>query len=432
MKHHSDTIQADVYERLKWLTFFRLVFSSLLLGSTVILQIDKESSLFAHPFLAVYGLASFIFSLSAIYAWLLKHARKYVALAYVQIALDTLIVTLIIYITGGYSSIFSFLYLLVVIYSSILLSRRGSLAMAILCALQYGVMVAFEYLGALQPMIVENAALAMNYDGKQVAYKIIMILFACVAVSLLSSFLSEQTKKTTHELRTMETHVKRVEKMAAVGEMAAGLAHEIKNPLASLSGSIQLLQEEMHENSEQRKLMQIVLREADRLSLLVSNFLLFARPPSGAPVPIELERALADTITLFEKDAKCSQTIKIKSKLVPGIWVEMDPMHFQQVLWNLLLNAAEAIEGEGVITIKMDPEPKVHTRVWISDTGGGIPRNQLKSIFDPFFTTKPHGTGLGLPIVHSILDSYGYRLDVESEVDAGTTVTLYLKRFEVA
>lgn len=384
----------------------------------------------ANPLLAVYGLAVVIFLLSAIYAWLLKRTTQYLSLAYVQIALDTVIVSLIIYITGGYSSIFSFLYLLVVIYSSILLSRRDSFIMAILCGFQYAVIVVLEHMGVMQPMITGNAALAFHYDIKQVTYKIIMILFACVMVSLLSSFLSEQTKKTTHELRTMETHVKRVEKMAAVGQMAAGLAHEIKNPLASLSGSIQLLQDDLRGDPEQTKLMNIVLREADRLSSLVSNFLMFARPSSGEPVPIELEKALGETMTLFEKDAKCSNKIKLRSDLVTGIWIEMDPMHFQQVLWNLLLNAAEAIEGEGYITVKMDPDPKAFTKVWISDTGCGIPSSKLKSIFDPFFTTKPHGTGLGLPIVHSILESYGYRLDVESNVDMGSTFTMHLKRIE--
>ncbi len=430
MNHPSFSLQPDLYDRLKWLTFFRLIFSSLLLGSTVVLQIDENSSLLARPFIAIYGLTAAIFLLSGIYAWVLRSITQYQLLAYIQIVLDTLIVSLIIYITGGFSSIFSFLYLLVLIYASILVPRRASFVMAALCGLQYGGMVAMEHIGVMQPLIVKNATLAINFSSKQVAYKIIMILFACIAVSMLSSYLAEQANRTKHELMTMETHVKRVEKMAAVGEMAAGLAHEIKNPLASLSGSIQLLQEEMHGDAALRKLMNIVIREADRLSSLVSNFLLFARPPAGQPVLFDLEKALAETVSLFEKDAKCSNKINVRLETVHGVRVEMDPMQFRQVLWNLLLNAAEAIDGEGDIAIKMDSEPKAFTRVWIRDTGSGISSRHLKSIFDPFYTTKPHGTGLGLPIVHSILESYGFRLDVESQVDVGTTFTLYLKCFE--
>ncbi len=257
-------------------------------------------------------------------------------------------------------------------------------------------------------------------------YKIMIIMVACFAVAFLSSLLAEQARKTKKELVALEQHVKRVEKMAAIGEMGAGLAHEIKNPLASLAGSIQLLKNDSNSNPDQDKLMQIILREADRLSTLVSNFLLFAKPPASRLKSIELDKVLLETIELFEKDNTCTGRISINKQISSGIRIEMDPVHLRQVLWNLLINAAEAIEGSGSIDIKLYFDKNKYACIEISDNGSGMSDKIMKSIFDPFFTTKKSGTGLGLSIVHSILESYDSRLDVESRENSGTNFTLKL------
>ncbi|MDH3344909.1 MAG: ATP-binding protein, partial [Desulfobacteraceae bacterium] len=114
--------------------------------------------------------------------------------------------------------------------------------------------------------------------------------------------------------------------------------------------------------------------------------------------------------------------------ITPNIWVEMDPVHLRQVMWNLLLNAAEAIEGEGLIKVKTYPQKLNYACVEVSDNGIGMTKKQIQSIFDPFFTTKPNGTGLGLSIVHSILESYNTWLDVVSKVGEGTKFTWKLNR----
>jgi two-component system sensor histidine kinase PilS (NtrC family) len=251
---------------------------------------------------------------------------------------------------------------------------------------------------------------------------------ACFAVAFLSSLLSEQTRKTKQELRTMKGHVKRVENMAAIGEMAAGLAHEIKNPLAALTGSIQLLKEDMRYNSDHARLMQIILREADRLSSLASNFLFYARPPAGKVESIDLSRAVLEIVELFEIDGSNNGRVKTTQNVSSNVWITMDPGHLHQVLWNLLLNAAEAIEGEGKIGIELFPTKTKYACVKITDNGCGISPQTLKTIFDPFFTTKPNGTGLGLSIVHRILEANDAWLNVESQLDKGTTITLHFKQ----
>jgi two-component system, NtrC family, sensor histidine kinase HydH len=420
----------DMRFRLKWLMLARVLFTTLLLGSTIVLQLGFAASPLAPGMLVLYGLIVSIFFLSFLYTLLLGRVANVVAFAYVQIGLDTVIVSLVIYVTGNYSSIFSFLYLVVIIYSSMLLYRRGSMIISLLCSAQYTFLVISEYRGVLKPFEIEDGLAAGNGDLNQVFYKILITIFGCFAVAFLSSLLAEQARKSRKELWAMEDQVRRVEKMAAVGEMAAGLAHEIKNPLASMTGSIQILRDGVHLDPDHARLMHIVLREADRLSSLVNNFLLFARPPAGKIERIELDKAVAETVELFERDANCRGRISIQKDFKTGLFVDMDQVHLRQVLWNLLLNASEAINGSGTIAVRLYPTKPHRACIEVTDDGCGMSNDTIKSIFDPFFTTKPNGTGLGLSIVHSIIESYDSRLEVGSRQGDGTTFSFRLKRID--
>jgi signal transduction histidine kinase len=420
--------ETELLIRLRWLMFFRVLFCSFLLVSTIILQLTKGDPELTPARIILYALIVGIFGLSLIYPLLAPYLRGEVQFAYLQIGIDTFLVTVILYLTGSFTTIFSFLYLVVIIYASMLLERKGTMVIAGLCSIQFAIMVTSEYFGLLTPFGFEKGYLAANFKVNQIAFKVIITTLACFAVAFLSSLLSEQTRKTKKELRAMEHHVKRVEKMATIGEIAAGLAHEIKNPLASLSGSIQLLKEDLRWDSDQERLMQIILREADRLSSLVNNFLLYARPPAGKIEPIDLEKVLNETAELFEKDASNGSRVSIVRRLCPDVWIAMDSMHLRQILWNLLLNASEAINGNGVIRIEVNPLRGREVAVQIVDNGCGMSEETIRSIFDPFFTTKPNGTGLGLSIVHSIVEAYGCWLDVHSELGQGTTFTLKFKQ----
>ncbi len=422
--------EGELRKKLKWLMLFRILFSTLLLGSSIIMQLGESPPPLGSPLIFLYGIIVLIFFLSVIYALGLYHIKRHLVFAYVQLIIDTTVVTAILFVTGSFSSIFSFLYLVIIIYSSILLPKRGTLVIAALCSIQFGIMVDLEYYGVIYPFSENDGLLASVYTGSQVFYKILITMIACFAVALLSNFLSEQVRETRRELRTMEDHVKRVEKMASIGEMAAGMAHEIKNPLASLIGSIQLLSEDMRYDPDHDRLMRIILREADRLSSLVNNFLLYARPPVGRVKAIELDKVLADTVELLKRDANTDGRITIAKTIQPEIWISMDPVHLRQIFWNLLLNAAEAIDGDGAIEIEMHASKNRHAFVRITDDGIGMTRKDLKSIFNPFFTTKPAGTGLGLSIVHRILEAYDAWLNIDSEAGKGTTITLQFKQIE--
>ncbi|MFC1886598.1 nitrogen regulation protein NR(II) [Thermodesulfobacteriota bacterium] len=430
MNNLEQHLEDDLLSKLKWLMFFRVLFAAFLLGSTIIIQVVEHSPPLSRALFSLYGLTAAIFILSFCYTLILFRLKYGLLFAYAQVGIDTCVVTLIIYITGCSSSIFSFLYLVVIICSSILLYTKGSVFMAVSCSLQYCTLAGFEYFRVLTPLVWYNGLSEGGHNLTQLVFKVVITTAACFAVAFLTSFLSERERRTKKELVSMEKHMKRVEKMAALGEMASRLAHEVKNPLASLTGSIQLLREDGRYDVDQEKLMQIVLREADRLSSLVGDFLLYAKPPAGKIESIELDPVLTDIINLFSKDRKFAGRISVKVDFAPGIWIAMDPGHLSQIVWNLLLNSAEAIEDQGVIHIRTYPVKANAVSIRISDDGCGMPDEIIDSVFDPFFTTKHHGTGLGLSIVHSIIDSYGGRLDIESRENNGTTVTLNMKAID--
>jgi len=422
--------ERDLMNWLQKLMGARILFSCLLLGSTAFLEFHRPRPQEADPLYFLYGLIGAIFFLSLAYAVAVRRVKNLRALAYLQTVIDTLLVTVILHVTGGFSSLFSFLYLVVIVYSSLLLPRRGTVLIAALCGIQFGLMVDLEYYGLLNSFDGQGSALSVVYGGDQALYKMVSIMIACIVVALLSSFLSDQALNTRRELRTMEQHVKRVEKMASIGEMAAGLAHEIKNPLASITGAIELLRDDIRPDPDHDRLMQIILREADRLSSLVSNFLLYARPPAGKAEAIDFEKAVRETAELFGKKGALDGRVAIHVKAPSGIWIGMDSAHLRQVLWNLLINAAEAIEGRGEIRIELSITKDHQVCLRVCDTGVGMPPETLKSIFNPFFTTKSNGSGLGLSIVHRILDAYGCRLDVDSTPAQGTTFSVYFRQIE--
>jgi two-component system sensor histidine kinase PilS (NtrC family) len=423
--------EGELRERLQKLTLLRLVFSALLLGSTLFLEVSREDPPTTAARFILYGLIGFIFCASLAYTLAIGRVARVRRLALAQILADTLIVTLILLATGGYSSPFSFLYLVVIVYSSLLLGRRGTVMIAALCIIQFGIMVDLEYFGLLNPFQSAGNRMSSIPGWDDAITKIATIMAGCIIVAFLSSFLSDQLLRTRRELHLMEAHVKRVEKMAAVGEMAARLAHEIKNPLASLSGAIQMLREDTRFDPDHDRLMRIILREADRLSSLSSNFLLYARPPAGKIQPVEVEKALRETVELFGKRGANGKRVTTTLVAQPGIWVAMDPAHLQQVLWNLLVNAAEAIEDSGQIRIELSTLRDRQVCLQVADTGAGMSAETIKFIFDPFFTTKACGTGLGLPIVHRILEAYQGRIDVYSEPDQGATFRIYLRQINL-
>ena len=429
MKEQFAKSKGSFYHKLKWLVFFRLIFTTFLLMATIVLQLKENPSPLDPPLLFLYGLTCGIFFVSFFYSLILRYIKREVLFVYIQIGLDTIFVSLIIFITGGFSSIFLFLYLVVIIYSSIFLFRKGSMITASFCSAQYGIIIVLEYYNILRPAVNEDIIYASTYDLDYLFYKVLIVLFSFFSVAFLSSLLSREVEETKKELKVMENRIKQVEKLAVIGKIGAGIAHELKNPLASLTGSIQMLKENMPYDSNHDRLIQIFLREANRLNDLVNNFLLFAKPPEGNSKIIELDREVRETVELLEKNIQYRQRISFVNNLASEIWVKMDPGHLRQILWNLILNAAQSINYKGQIKINTCSLKGNYVEIKISDNGCGMSADTMRLIFEPFYTLKKDGTGLGLSIVNSIIESYDSMvINVDSEIDRGSTFTFRLKK----
>lgn len=220
-------------------------------------------------------------------------------------------------------------------------------------------------------------------------------------------------------LREMEATVAREERLGAVGRLAAGLAHEIRNPLASLSGSVQLLRDE-----GRSPLHDIVLREVKRLNELVDEFLESARP-----VRLDLSWAspadiVGEVTTAFRNDQRYQGRRVVRTRAQTSVSVFMDGARFRQVVWNLILNAAQATADYGEISVALE-RVAGRLKVSVADNGVGIDPFKLQHIFDPFYTTRAGGTGLGLANVDRIVRAHGGTVEVDSAPGKGTTFTLW-------
>ncbi|MFW6052851.1 MAG: two-component system sensor histidine kinase NtrB [Desulfosalsimonas sp.] len=430
MVSFSSKAEQDLYRKLKWLILFRTIFAAVMLGSTVtaIMRPGFDLQFGDSALQCLVLLSLFILVLSGVYIIVLIRIRRLLLFGYFQVVVDTFVVTLIIYITGSFVSIFSFMYLVVIVYSSMVVYRSGGMVTATLCGIQYGLMIDLEYYGIIVPPGADPYFLIDNYEWQYVTYKLLFTIVACYAVAFLSGYLSEQERVAKRELWAMEDQVKRMERLAAAGEIASGLAHEIKNPLASLTGSIQMLRDQMEYDPDQERLMQIVMREADRLSTLVSDFLRFAKPGPGRAEIVELDKAVSEIVSLFASYPVGRSRVNVETDLTPGLYVRIDPEHLKQVIWNLLNNAAEAVSEEGVIGVKVYPVKKNYACISISDNGCGMDEQTLAGVFDPFFSTKSGGTGLGLSIVQQVAGAHGGLVDIDSAPGKGTTVTVRLRQ----
>jgi two-component system, NtrC family, sensor histidine kinase PilS len=557
----------SLFSRIQWLMFFRAVVVTLLLGATVIVQL-RDISFFRYVSpVYFYAFIGFTYTLTLVYALLLRRVRSLKLFAYGQILGDVFIITFLIYLTGGISSIFSWVYLLAIFSAGTILYRRGGLLVASASSILYGGLLDLEYYQLLLPIGGRQFS-SLEPQGIYVLYLISVNLMAFYLVAILSSYLAEQLRRKEEELkkriidyrqlerlykhivqnvvsglvtvdetgrvtsfnrmaeeitgrkfeevyqeeidslfpglsawrrmleekpgagvnrlhllrwetrfqrkdgaslilgfsisplkdssdremgnififqdltrlREMEEHLKRADRMAAVGKMAAGIAHEIRNPLASISGSIEILKEEMVSSPQNQQLMGIVLREVNHLNTLIADFLLFARPFNPGKEKIHLNRLIEEILQMFTHGPDFNRRIRLETQFQDDLYLQGDPHQIRQVFWNLLINAAQAMPEGGTLRVEVRKnasppavsDGRVHGEISVIDSGTGIGEEELEKIFDPFHTTKERGTGLGLSIVHSIVEGYGGKVTVRSRKGKGSVFSVSLPLAEAS
>ncbi len=228
----------------------------------------------------------------------------------------------------------------------------------------------------------------------------------------------------TH-VRAMEAELRRAERLSAVGTLAAGLAHEIRNPLASLSGALELLGADLTEDdANSRRLLRIVSRETQRLDRLVSDFLSYAASRPIDPEPVVLAPIFSELAELLAKSETAD--IRLDADVPDALTVMGNEDQLRQVLWNLVLNGAQAEPRDGCVRASARRMEDGQVEIEVVDRGRGIPPESLERVFEPFFTTRPKGTGLGLALVHRMIEAHHGQIQVSSNPEEGTSVRVVL------
>ncbi|QPJ65115.1 MAG: PAS domain S-box protein [Candidatus Nitrohelix vancouverensis] len=548
----------ELFLRIRTIMILRVVMLTGFVGLALTLQ---QRGGFIGPVVPLSVVLGAAYFLTLVYVLFYKYCRRLYWVASVQSVGDLLIVSGLLYATGGIDSPLSFLYLFVIIATSALLPRAASFLVASGASIIYGLLVDLQYFDLIEPVSLFAEA-HVSFESGFGFYIIALNIASFYAVAYLASILSHRLRLIKEELALkdidlqelqefnqkiiqnmgngllatdqegrvtsinrageetlgcrsvdvmamhcyevlplpgledlirssrsvsfplellgkfmrrdgqeifvrakvsrleehedpesgkgfivvfedqtamseMQEKISQAEQMAAVGRMSAGLAHEIRNPLASLSGSIQVLNEGLKLDAVYQKLMGIVITETERLNSIVSDFLNYSQPPKNRKSRININTLVQDVIILMKNSVDYRPAIQITwDRLESGSFVMADGLQIRQILWNLCINALHAMKDEGELRISLQwtKNFKVYKQstikegllLSIKDTGCGIPKEQLKSIYDPFYTTKDDGVGLGLATVYQIVQQAGGTIEVESEPGEGTLFRVFL------
>lgn len=506
--------------KLKTLTAFRAMFVTVLLGSFFIFEIGYGR--FPYP-ASILHLIIALYALTIIYAVLIGRMSS-LPLAYLQLFLDVVAASALIFITGGIESWFSPLLLIIVIASAMVAGERAGYTIATCSSILYGSLIDLQFYRILpipyDPLIMERdflynifslitalyltayltghfaarlerkdidirelalfnreviehtpsglftadlsgRALIFNRAAESITgidrndvvgtdiIKVFPFLNSIRQIDLIegaitasgmekviglsiSEMLDAEGRESGYigvfqdltELRTMAEEIKKKEKLAVIGELAASIAHEIRNPLASLKGSIELLSEGAATSGQREKLMSIALNEMDRLNAIITDFLNYSRPGLSEARLFDLHKVLGETLDLLVRDC---EKVSLKKDFSGTLFITADPRRLRQVFWNLGLNSIEAMPEGGLLTVETSARDG-GIRITFADTGKGIGSGDMKKLFYPFFTTKEKGTGLGLSIAYRIIEDHGGSISVQSRPGLGAEFNVILPR----
>jgi two-component system sensor histidine kinase HydH len=228
------------------------------------------------------------------------------------------------------------------------------------------------------------------------------------------------------EIRRLEEEVARSRRLASLGSLAAGVAHEIRNPLSSIKGFATWFRERYRDNPEDRETADVMIREVDRLNRVITQLLEFARPLTMNRIPTSLQALIRHALKMVEGEAQAKR-VMVETDLSPEVGeIPLDADRMTQVLLNLFQNAIGAMDAGGLLRVSLARRDERTVRITVADTGIGIPKEDLPRVFDPYFTTRSSGTGLGLAIVHKIVEAHGGEVRLESEPGQGTTAAVLL------
>jgi len=413
-------------KQIFWFILIRLIVTTSILVSVVIIQSSTAAFIPVIPF---YFLVLLTYLASLAFLGLYSLWNNYTAQACVQVVFDLLLITAFVYVSGGLSGSLYLLYVFAVVGASIIISNRAAYLTAGAAAVLFGLLVDGLYFGII-PYFRTDQYRELSLGLVLFTMFLAWSLFFLIA--FLSTYLTNTLRKTREELALAQKELEVKERLAQAGRISAQLAHEIRNPLAAISGSVQVLRGELGLNEEQKVLMDIVLKESQRVSQSIEQFLDLASPGKQVFIPMNLSEVLQETLALLSAGGELNGQYRLAGNFnTSGVTYYGNPNQFKQVFWNLAKNALKAMPDGGTLTVDLSQDKKKAVRIRFADTGRGFREEEKKHLFEPFFSGFENGRGLGLVIVRRIVDDYDGKIEVCSEPRQGTEVILTFPAREV-
>jgi signal transduction histidine kinase len=400
---------------------FRLIVVSSLLVSAVVIQESTSTFLPLDKFYFV-TLAAFV--LSIIYLILYYWGKHLTGQANLQVVLDLAIVTALVYISGGISGPLYFVYVFPILGSSLVLTVRGVYLMASASAIVFGLLVEglfYRVVPYFQPGQVKDMSFGF------VLYSLVVAWGLFFAIAFLITTLARNLRLTQEQLGRARKELQLKEHQALAGRISSQIAHEIRNPLAAIAGSVQVLKRDLDVSAENRDLMDIVLKESERISQSIDQFLDLTAPPKITPVPIDLAEILKETLLMLRQSGELTSRIEIEGNYSDlPVPYQGNAHHFKQVFWNLTKNAIQAMPQGGHLRMSFQRLRRNGVRLTFADTGVGMTEQTLEHVYEPFYSGFEGGRGLGMAVVRRIIDDYQGRIDLKSELNKGTEIDITL------
>jgi two-component system sensor histidine kinase PilS (NtrC family) len=409
---------------LKSLITARVTVVLALFVAALVIQLSTSSFLRLEAF---YVLISVTLVLSAIYALLFRYDRHLRTQAVVQIVVDLVLVTALVYATGGIAGNLHFLYIFVIISASLVMSGRAAYFAAALAAIFLGVLADGMYYGLIPYFQPAQAESAPSLGSMLFTIFLAWALFFVIAA--LMNFLSRNLRKAWDALAVARRELELKERQAAAGRMSALIAHEIRNPLAAISGAVQVLRSDLKLDAEQERLMEIVVGESRRVSTTIDQFLQLAGPPRESAADIDLAVIVRETVTMLRVSGGLGDGVEVRGAFESDhVPFRGNPATFKQIAWNLIRNAVQAMPKGGTLTIDFPPAANGAVLVRFVDTGKGMTSEERARMFEPFYSRFEGGRGLGMAVVKQLVADARGTIVVTSAPGAGTTIALEFPR----
>ncbi len=409
--------------RLAWLTAGRLIFLTLSLALVSLFYL-RDAELGSMTFRVGLALLVGAFALTGIYSLWLRVGRALPLLADTQLVLDQVIWTVVAYLTGGASSGAASFYGLSCLVGAALSGSRGAAVAAGSGVVSYSTLVLLLATRVLPPPS-DQLEIIYRLTAAEVRFYLAVNALVELVVALLAGTLAERLRWTGGELAAATERANQAERMAALGRLAAGLAHEIRNPLGSIAGSVGLLRSASGLTDEDRQLFDIIQRETGRLNDLVSDMLDLSRPRRPDIASVDVARLARDVVDLAGASGRSASDVRVRYEGPESLTVRADGAQLKQLLWNLVRNGVQASgPGDDVdVVVRLGPRG---VELAVVDRGAGIDPTAKERLFDAFFTTRSQGTGVGLALVKRIADDHGFAIDVESDAGEGAAFRVFL------